>query len=128
LLHEFTFQGEDSFSLYKVRLHVVSILRQKREKLCDFIFVQQRPFILPMTNTVFSNNRIRAGRQGAAIRAEQPKAISDIRTQTTARDAPGSKSNKSSFILTEVEPLLLLLFGLLLFSEATGIKLKLLKR
>ena len=85
-------------------------------------------FILLITNAVFSNNRIRTGRQGAGIRAEQPTAISDIRTQTTARDAPGSKSNKSSFILTEVEPLLLLLFGLLLFSEATGIKLKLLKR
>jgi hypothetical protein len=85
-------------------------------------------FILPITNAVFSNNRIRAGRQGAAIRAEQPTAIFDIGTQTTARDAPGSKSNKSSLILTEVEPLLLLLFGLLLFSEATGIKLKLLKR
>jgi hypothetical protein len=85
-------------------------------------------FILLITNAVFSNNRIRTGRQGAGIRAGQPAAISDIRTQTTARDAPGSKSNKSSFILTEVEPLLLLLFGLVPFSVATGIKLKLLKR
>jgi hypothetical protein len=85
-------------------------------------------FILLITNTVFSNNRIRTGRQGAAIRAEQPTAISGIRTQTTARDAHGSKSNKSSSILTEVEPLLLLLFGLVLFSVAAGIKLKLLKR
>ena len=65
--------------------------------------------ILLITNAVFSNNRIRTGRQGVGIRAEQPTAISDIRTQTTARDAPGSKSNKSSFILTEVEPLLPLL-------------------
>ena len=85
-------------------------------------------FILLITNTVFSNNRIKAGRQGAAIRAEQPTAIFDIGTQTTARDAPGSKSNKSSFILTEVELLLPLLFGLLLFSVATGTKPKLLKR
>jgi hypothetical protein len=85
-------------------------------------------FILLITNTVFSNNRIRAGRQGAAIREEQPTAIFDIGIQTTARDAPGSKSNKSSFILTEVEPLLLLLFGLVLFSVAASIKLKLLKR
>ena len=85
-------------------------------------------FILLIANTVFSDNRIKIGRQGAAIRVEQPTAISDIRIQTTARDAPGSKSNKSSFILTEVEPLLLLLFGLLLFSVATGIKLKILKR
>jgi hypothetical protein len=35
-------KGEDFISLYKVRLHVANILRQKREKLCDFIFVQQR--------------------------------------------------------------------------------------
>jgi hypothetical protein len=34
-------------------------------------------------------------------------------------------SNKSSFILIEVEPLILLLFSLFLFSVATGIKLKL---
>lgn len=84
-------------------------------------------FILLGANTAFSDNRIRVERQGAVVRAEQPTAISDVRTQTTARDASGSKSNKSSFILTEVEPLLLLLFGLLLFSVATGIKLKLLK-
>jgi hypothetical protein len=45
--------------------------------------------------------------------------------QTTASDATGSKSNKSSFILTEVEPLILLSFGLLLFYVAIGIKLKL---
>ena len=45
--------------------------------------------------------------------------------QTTAGDAPGSKNNKSSFILTEVESLIVLLFGLLLFSVATGIQLKL---
>ena len=30
--------------------------------------------------------------------------------------------------VTEIEPLLMLLFGLLLFSVATGVKLKLLKR
>lgn len=84
-------------------------------------------FIMLGANTVFSNNRINTGGQGAAIRAEQPTAISDVRTQTSARDAPGSKSNKSSFTLTEAEPLLLLLFGLLLFSVATGIKLKFVK-
>jgi len=33
-------------------------------------------------------------------------------------------SKKGTFILTEIEPLLLLLFGLLLFSVATCIKLK----
>ena len=85
-------------------------------------------FIPLITNTVFSNNRIRTGRQGAGIRAEQPTAISEVRTPTTARDAPGSRSNKSSSISTEAEPLLLLLFGLLLFSVATGIKLKLLEK
>ncbi|HEX5084056.1 MAG TPA: hypothetical protein VFY40_18560 [Blastocatellia bacterium] len=34
-------------------------------------------------------------------------------------------SNKRSFIFTEDEPLILLLFSLFLFSVATGIKLKL---
>ena len=85
-------------------------------------------FILLGANSVFSNDRINTGGQGAAIRVEQPTAISDVRTQTTARDAPGSRSNKSSSISTEAEPLILLIFGLLLFSVATGIKLKLLER
>lgn len=93
-------------------------------------------FILLGANSVFSNNRINTGGQGAAIRAEQPAAISDVqpaaisdvRIQTTARDAPGSRSNKSSSISTEAEPLILLIFGLLLFSVATGIKLKLLEK
>ena len=84
-------------------------------------------FILLGANTVFSDNRINTGRQDAVARVEQPTAISDIRTQAIDRDAPISKSNSSSSVLTEVEPLLLLLFGLLLFSVATGIKLKLLK-
>jgi hypothetical protein len=37
-------------------------------------------------------------------------------------DAPGSKSNKSSFSLTEVGPLILFSFGLLPFSVAIDIK------
>jgi hypothetical protein len=45
-----------------------------------------------------------------------------------AQDAPGGKSKQSSLISTEFEPLLLLLFGLLLFSVATGVKLKFVKR
>jgi len=45
-----------------------------------------------------------------------------------AQDAPGGTSKQSPFISTEIEPLILLLFGLLLFSVATGVKLKLLKR
>jgi hypothetical protein len=61
-------------------------------------------------------------------RAEQPAAISDIGRQTMAQDAPGGKSKQSSLISTEFEPLLLLLFGLLLFSVATGVKLKFVKR
>jgi hypothetical protein len=44
------------------------------------------------------------------------------------QDAPGGKSKQSSFISPEIEPLILLLFGLALFSVATGVKLKLLKR
>ncbi len=68
------------------------------------------------------------GPEVSANRPERAMAISDIWAQTTARDAPGGVSKKSTFIMTDVEPLLLLLFGLLLFSVATGIKLKLLKR
>jgi hypothetical protein len=84
-------------------------------------------FIMLGAGAVFSNDRIGAEGEGAAIRAEQPTALSDIRTQTITRDAPIGKSNRSSSDLTEVEPLLLLLFGLLLFSVATGIRRKLLK-
>jgi hypothetical protein len=42
--------------------------------------------------------------------------------------ATGKVASASHTTITEVEPLLLLLIGLLLFSVATGIKLKLLKR
>jgi len=42
--------------------------------------------------------------------------------------ATGQIASASHTKITEFEPLLLLLFGLLLFSVATGIKLKLLKR
>ena len=45
-----------------------------------------------------------------------------------AHDAPGGTSKQSTFISTEIEPLALLVFGLLLFSVATGVKLKLSKR
>ena len=45
-----------------------------------------------------------------------------------AQNAPGGKSKQSPFISTEFEPLLLLVFGMLLFSVATGVKLKLSKR
>jgi len=45
-----------------------------------------------------------------------------------AQNAPGGKSKQSSLISTEFEPLLLLVFGMLLFSVATGVKLKLSKR
>ncbi|MGH9753913.1 MAG: hypothetical protein ACREA2_14125 [Blastocatellia bacterium] len=40
-------------------------------------------------------------------------------------DAPSVKSKQSSLVSTEIEPLLLLLFGLILFSVATGVMLKL---
>jgi len=63
-----------------------------------------------------------------AGRAEQQAAISDIGKKAMAQDAPGGKSKQSTFISTEIEPLMLLLFGMLLFSVATGVKLKLLKR
>ncbi len=57
--------------------------------------------------------------------AGRPSAIPDIGAQTTSRETPDNKSKKDSFIMTEVEPLLLLLFGSILFAVATGIKLKL---
>ena len=61
----------------------------------------------------------------SADRAGRPSAFIDIGAQTTSRETPDNKSKKDSFILTEVEPLLLLLFGSILFAVATGIKLKL---
>jgi hypothetical protein len=63
-----------------------------------------------------------------AGRAEQQAAIADLGKKAMTQDAPGGKSKKSSFFSPEIEPLILLLFGLLLFSVATGVKLKLLKR
>ena|SRR5215813_10445435 len=62
---------------------------------------------------------------GMSADPAQRRAVISIGTQPAAQEAPDSKSKQSSFILTEVEPLLLLLFGLLLFSIATSIKLKL---
>ena len=57
--------------------------------------------------------------------AGRPSAIPDIGAQTTSRETPDNESKKDSFILTEAEPLLLLLFSSILFAVATGIKLKL---
>jgi len=57
--------------------------------------------------------------------AGRPSAILDIGAQTTIRETPDNKSKNDSFILTEVEPLLLLLFGSILFAVATGIHPKL---
>src|SRR5215471_15022111 len=60
-------------------------------------------------------------KQPAAISDKQPAAISDIGRQAMAQNAPGGKSKQSPFISTEFEPLLLLVFGMLLFSVATGV-------
>ena len=68
------------------------------------------------------------GPEVSANQPERPSAISDIPAQSAARDASGDANKRGTFILTKVEPLLLLLFGLLLFSVATGIRMKLLKR
>ena len=65
------------------------------------------------------------GPGASADPAGRPSAIHDIGAQTTSRVTPDNKSKGDSFILTEVEPLLLLLFGSILFAVATGIKLKL---
>jgi len=89
-------------------------------------------FLLVLLSLCISHPRsatCQSGAPGASTdRSEQPMAVSDIGTPSTGRDttsSTNSKSKKGSFILTEVEPLLLLLFGLFLFSVATGIKLKL---
>lgn len=67
-----------------------------------------------------------SGDQGASTdRTEPPALRSDIEPPTTAGNTTDSKSKKGPLLLAEVEPLLLLLFGLFLFSVATGIKLKL---
>src|SRR5262245_15629736 len=67
-----------------------------------------------------------SGDQGAsADPAGRPSAIPGIGAQTTSRETPDNKSKNDSFILTEVEPLLLLIFGSILFAVATGIKMKL---
>src|SRR5262249_57138350 len=65
------------------------------------------------------------GQEPSADPTKHPTAIPDIGSLTTSSEAAGSKSKNGSFILTEVEPLLLLLFGSLLFAVATGIKLRL---
>jgi hypothetical protein len=65
------------------------------------------------------------GPGASADPAARPSAIHDIGGQTTSRVTPDNKSKEDSFILTKVEPLLLLLFGSILFAVATGIKLKL---
>jgi len=95
-------------------------------KLCGKIF------LLVFLSLCISHPRSATCQSGApgasAGRAEQLTAISDVGRPSTDRDTANSANNKSkkgSFILTEVEPLLLLLFGLLLFSVATGVKLKL---
>lgn len=65
------------------------------------------------------------GPEASAGSAARAPAIPDIGAKTISRETPENKSNNDSFILTEVEPLLLLLFGSILFAVATGIKLKL---
>jgi len=54
-------------------------------------------------------------------------SINGVLAQSSLK-ATGQVASASHTKITEVEPLLLLLVGLLLFSVATGIKLKLIKR
>src|SRR5262245_17356266 len=68
----------------------------------------------------------RAGGPGASVDpAARPSPIPHNGAQTTSRRTPDNKSKKDSFVMTEVEPLLLLLFGSILFAVATCIKLRL---
>ncbi len=64
------------------------------------------------------------GPTASADPAAQPTIIPDIRTQTIAHERLGGASENVSSI-AEGEPLLLLLFGSILFFVATLIKLKL---
>jgi hypothetical protein len=67
-----------------------------------------------------------SGGPGASADPSRLKsAIPVIREQTRSPETPGNKSKKDSFILTEGETLLLLLFSSILFAVATVIKLKL---
>ena len=54
-------------------------------------------------------------------------SINGVLAQSSLK-ATGKVASASHTQITEVEPLILLLIGLLLFSVATGIKLKLIKR
>ena len=63
-------------------------------------------------------------RRTADASADSAEPAAAIPKQTTASETP-SDNGKGSPLLTEVEPLLLLLFGSVLFAVATGIKLKL---
>jgi hypothetical protein len=65
------------------------------------------------------------GPKALANPTRQPTAIPDTRTQGATLESPGGESKNGSFIFTRGEPLLLLLFGLILFFAATLIKLKL---
>jgi hypothetical protein len=62
---------------------------------------------------------------GSAGPAGRSFAIPVIGAQTTSHGTHDNKSKNDSFTLTQVEPLLLLLFGSILFAVATCIKLRL---
>jgi hypothetical protein len=67
-----------------------------------------------------------SGDPGAStVPAGRSFAIPAVCAQTTSHGTQDGKSKNDSFTLTQVEPLLLLLFGLILFAVATCIKLRL---
>lgn len=67
-----------------------------------------------------------SGDTGAStIQAGRSFAIPVAGAQTASHGTQDNKSKNDSFTLTRVEPLFLLLFGLILFAVATRIKLKL---
>jgi hypothetical protein len=67
-----------------------------------------------------------SGDPGASADPEgRSSAIPVIGAQTMSHGTRDDKSKNDSFTLTQVEPLLLLLFGSILFAVATCIKLRL---
>ncbi len=84
----------------------------------------QLVFLVLLSMSVGHSGSATCQPRGKGASAE-PTAVPEIGTKRASRDATASRSKKGSFIFGEVEPLLLLLFGAVLFSVATVIKLKL---
>lgn len=87
------------------------------DKLSILVFL-----LISLSGTALSQS----GASGAAVgREARATTISKIGAKSAAHEPSKDKRIKGSVILSEVEPLLLLLFGLSLFTVATLIKVRL---